>query len=164
MSDSRIEALERRLQDVEDRLAIYQLLATYGPAVDSLAHETIEAMWAVDGTYQISDSFYGSARAVSDMLDEPRHQGYVNAGCGHVMSLPHLTIEGDTAVATGYARIHLTEGDNIKIQRMSATRWELVRTAAGWQVKRRTNIPLDGRKTARELLARALEPKAKPSA
>lgn len=160
MSDSRIEALERRLQDVEDRLAIFQLLATYGPAVDSLSHETIERIWTENGSYQISDSFYASAREVSAMLDEPRHQGYVRAGCAHVMSLPHITISGDTAVATGYQRIHLTEDGNVKIQRLSATRWELVRTAVGWQVKRRTNIPLDGRETARELLGRALTQQA----
>ncbi len=161
MNDTRIEALERRLQEMEDRLAIFQLLATYGPGVDSLAHETIEAMWTKDGTYEISDHFYNSAQAVRDMLDEERHRGWVNGGCGHVMSLPHLVIDGDTAVATGYARIYLTEDGKVKIQRLSATRWELVRTSVGWQVKRRTNIPLDGRAPARELLGRALQNKAK---
>lgn len=33
----RLEALENRVSKTVDRLAIYQLIATYGPAVDSLA-------------------------------------------------------------------------------------------------------------------------------
>lgn len=156
MNDTRIEALERRVQSLEDRLAIYQLLATYGPGVDSLSRDAIVGMWTQDGTYEIFDSRYDSAQAVGAMLNEDRHRGWVNAGCGHVMSLPHLVISGDTAVATGYARIYVNQGDHWRVERLSASRWELVRTPAGWKVKNRINRPLHGAAAARELLAREL--------
>jgi len=40
---------------------------------------------------------------------------------------------------------------------MTANRWELVRTASGWKIKRRTLRPLDGSEPARELLRGALK-------
>jgi hypothetical protein len=43
-----------------------------------------------------------------------------------------------------------------RIHRVGVNRWELVRTNAGWKIKRRTLRPLDGTEPARELLRRAL--------
>ena len=43
-----------------------------------------------------------------------------------------------------------------RIHRASANRWDLVRTADGWKVKRRMLRPLDGGNDARELLTEAL--------
>ena len=44
-----------------------------------------------------------------------------------------------------------------RIHRMTANRWELVRTAEGWKIKQRTLRPLDGSDPARSILRRAIE-------
>jgi hypothetical protein len=39
---------------------------------------------------------------------------------------------------------------------MTANRWELVRTAQGWKIKRRTLRQLDGSEPARKILRQAI--------
>ena len=56
---SRIDALERRLRDVEDQLAIYRLLAAYGLAVDSRTEAATAGLWTETGRYD-----YGGAPLV----------------------------------------------------------------------------------------------------
>jgi hypothetical protein len=51
MTDDRIAALERRVRALEDQLAISQLIATYGPAVDSESAEAVGQLWAAEGVY-----------------------------------------------------------------------------------------------------------------
>ena len=43
------------------------------------------------------------------------------------------------------------------VHRLSANRWEFVRTEKGWKISRRTLRPLDGTAPARDILKRALE-------
>jgi hypothetical protein len=44
------------------------------------------------------------------------------------------------------------------VHRVSADRWEFVRTDEGWKIKRRTLRPLNGAPPEREILGGALEP------
>jgi hypothetical protein len=44
------------------------------------------------------------------------------------------------------------------IHRVVTNRWELVRTAAGWKIKRRSLRLVDGSEPAREILRGALKP------
>jgi hypothetical protein len=44
------------------------------------------------------------------------------------------------------------------VHRVSANRWEFVRTDEGWKIKRRTLRPLNGAPSAREILGGALDP------
>ena len=43
-----------------------------------------------------------------------------------------------------------------RIHRMTANRWELVRTPQGWRIKHRTLRQLDGSEPARGILAQAI--------
>ena len=81
-------------------------------------------------------------------------------GAGHVIGLPHVQLSGDTAVATGYARLYRWDGAQFVVARVSANRWELVRTAAGWRVAARTNRVLDGGDEPRALLRAGVTPTA----
>jgi hypothetical protein len=147
-------SLETRLRRVEDQLAIYQVVATYGPAVDSLSGGAVADLWQTDGIYDPGGlAPFTGAREVGDLVDQEPHQSYVAAGCGHVLSLPHVTIDGDRAVATNHSRVYRREGDRWQVVRLSANRWELVREGPGWKVARRTNRLLDGSSQSRELLA-----------
>ena len=108
--ESRMEAMERRLRLAEDRLEIFQLLASYGPAVDSLSEDVLRSMWTVDGVYDPHGiNPYVGNEAVGGLIHGPAHQRYVHQGCAHVTSLPRVTIDGDRAVATAYSRLYLRE-------------------------------------------------------
>jgi hypothetical protein len=69
-----------------------------------------------------------------------------------VIGLPHIVLDGDTAVATSYSRLYRRDGDNFRVWRVGANRWEFVRTADGWRVKNRVNRVLNGGEEPRALL------------
>lgn len=157
--EARIAALEARLAEMEDRLAIYQLIATYGPAADSVSDHAVVGLFTEDGTCDVGGAgSFTVSKDVDDMILGPMHQGYVARGCAHVMSLPHLELDGDAAVAVNYSRVYARHGDHWRVERASANRWELVRTGEGWRVKHRLNRLLNGEDEARRVLQAAVRP------
>lgn len=153
---ARLAALEARMRRLEDEVAIYRLLASYSPAVDSRDEDATAGLWVADGSYDFGGVPLEGARTVGSLVHLESHQRYVRSGCAHVMSLPLVDVEEDRAVATGYSRLYLHTGDGWKVERVSANRWELARTADGWKVTTRTNRLMDGSPQGRALLARGL--------
>jgi hypothetical protein len=150
---SALDDLVRPVRDLEDRLAIYQLIASYGPAVDSESADSVAALWSETGVYDPSGAEpYIGRPAVGGLVDGPLHQSYLRTGCAHVLSLPAVSIDGDVAVAVNHSRVYLHETDHWRLERVSANRWELRRVAGSWQVERRANRLLDGSTEARVLL------------
>lgn len=154
--EDRASAMHDRASAMEDQLAIYQLVATYGPGVDTLSEETVRSLWTEDGVYDPGGNPYVGNDAVGKLIYGDIHQGFVKKGCAHVMSMPHVVVNGDTAVATGYSCVHVHEGDHWVVARASANRWELVRTESGWKVKHRLNRQLLGNDKSRQVLASGL--------
>jgi hypothetical protein len=166
-TERRLAALETRLHDLEDQVALYQLMSAYGPLVDSGDAEATASLWVEDGVYdwgggpklaegaRMKEGAAGAAysqAAIADMVRGPYHQEIIKGGAGHVIGLPHIAIDGDTAVATSYSRLYRHDGENFRTWRVGANRWEFVRTADGWRVKQRINRVLNGSAEARELL------------
>lgn len=160
MSDieARFAALETRIKGLEDQLAIYQLFATYGPSVDSRSGSVTASLWADDGAYDFGGEPLVGAEKVGSLVNIEPHIHYVADGCAHVLSMPHISVDGDKAVATGYSRVYLNQGDHWRVERASANRWELARTAAGWRVQNRVNRLLNGQAEARDLLSSGIKP------
>jgi hypothetical protein len=174
MSDieKRLAALEARVHELEDQVALYQLMSAYGPLVDSGDAEATAALWTEDGIYDwgggpkpaegapVKEGPAGAAYsrdAIADMVRGPYHQEIIHGGAGHVIGLPHLNIDGDTAVGTSYSRLYRRDGENFRTWRVGANRWEFVRTPEGWRVKQRINRVLNGDAGSRELLRRGIE-------
>jgi hypothetical protein len=155
--ESRLAALEARLQAAEDELAIFRLVASYGPAVDSATRpevsRTAAALWTEDGVYDVGGMWAAEGRdAIAALFDGPRHQELVERGCAHVMGLPHIRVEGDRATAVTYSRIYRRAGEGYAVVRLSANRWDLQRTPAGWRIVNRVNRPIDGSEEPRAVL------------
>jgi SnoaL-like domain len=175
-TEQRLAALEAKLHALEDQVALYQLMSAYGPLVDSGDAEATAALWTEDGVYDwgggpsstpnapapgtpVKEGPAGAAysqAAIADMVRGPYHQEIIQTGAGHVIGLPHLKIDGDTAVGTSYSRLYRRDGDNFRTWRVGANRWEFVRTPDGWRVKQRINRVLNGDAEARELLRRGV--------
>jgi len=149
-----LDDLISRVRELEDRLAIYQLIASYGPAVDSESAGAVAELWSEDGVYDPDgvEPYVGS-EAVGRLVGGSLHQDYLRAGCAHVLSLPVVRVDGDTAVAVNHSRVYLHDGDGWRLERVSANRWELSRGNGSWRVDRRTNRLLNGSAQARALLA-----------
>jgi hypothetical protein len=169
-SDARIADLERRVQLLEDHIALYQALTTYGPSVDSMEVDEALQLWTEDGVYDLGDGFpaledgegalYLNGREeIRQMLEGPLHAGgFVKQGCAHIMSVPLLKIEGDRAIGIGYHRLHAHGDDGARVARLTASRWEWQRQeSGGWKAVLRTHRLLDGREAGRTLLRETLK-------
>ena len=156
--DDRLAALERRIRLLEDQVAIYQLMAAYGPAADSGSTERAASLWTEDGVYDLHARVMTGRGEIAQELEGEWHQGLIAQGSGHIVSMPHVVIDGDRAVATCHSRLYRREGDAYRVISCSANRWEFARSERGWQVTRRISRPLDGSKDSHALLAQGTEP------
>jgi hypothetical protein len=163
-------SIEERINDIEDRLAIYNLIASHPPSADTGADSFVRAIYVEDGSIDLGGG-KGAAgnEAVAAIVTTPAHQAAIAGGLAHFAGLPRIDLDGDRAVVTSYLQI-LTPDPNappvevpghgtskgFRIHRVGANRWELMRTPAGWKIKRRTLRPLDGSEPAREILRAAL--------
>ena len=146
-----VRALETRLRAVEDELALYRLMTSYGPAADSGDGEKASEIWTTDGVYDSDGPGELVGRdAIAGMLAGEGHQAMV-PGCAHVNTPAVVTVDGDRATAVGYSQVWRTDDGRHRVFRLAANRWEFARTAEGWRVVRRTNRKLDT-EPAREIL------------
>jgi hypothetical protein len=158
---SRLDALEKRLRALEDERAIRQLIAAYGPLVDSGASAAAAALWEPDGVYDIANTGIAhGCDAIAALFDGPFHQDLIASGAAHTLGPAHIVIDGLRAVATGYSVVFAWNKVGFAPTRVAANRWELVRDVDGWRVRRRFNRLLDGAEASRVLLraAQQLDP------
>lgn len=162
--------IEDRLRAVEDRLAIYQIIASHPPAADSGTPDYYRDAFTQDGIMDLGGGKRADGNAaVAGMVTTPEHRAAIAGGLCHFAGLPRVTIDGDRAVAISYLQIvtpnrgappvevagHGTTS-GFRIHRAGANRWDFERTKNGWKVTRRTLRPLDGSPEARELLSAAI--------
>jgi len=164
-------SLEDRLRRIEDHLEILNLIASHPPSADSGADYFTRAVYAADGVIDLGGGKGANGNEkIAAMVKELGHQAAIAGGLCHFAGLPRIEIDGETAVVTSYLQIltphptaephevpnhGVTKG--FRIHRAGANRWELIRTASGWKIKRRTLRPLDGSEPARELLRQGLK-------
>ncbi len=153
------KAIEDRLQAVEDRLAIAQLICGYGYAVDGCNADAVGSFYAEDGVYAVAGSSTWEGReAVAGITASSGHLSLVTAGCAHISTNPYIVLDGDRGVATCHTMVASKRADGYYIARLSASRIEVSRKRdGGWQIDHRQNYLLDGAKDGPALLARLME-------
>lgn len=149
----RLGRIEARLRLVEDQLAIAQLIASYGPLVDSGDPDGTAALWTEEGTYEVGGYTLRGRRGIAAMVRSEPHQAYINGGSVHFQGPPWVRVEGDTATAVCESLLVLHGDAGFRIERGGASHFELARVADGWRIVRRRIELLDGRESARALLA-----------
>jgi SnoaL-like domain len=169
--DNNSPTLEQRLRAIEDRLEIYNLIASHPPSADTGASAYAEAVYAEDGVFDRGPDLSGATgnKAIAASLKSDGHQAAIAGGIAHFTGLPHIALDGDRAVVTSYLQIltpkHSGEpvavpnhgsSRGYHIHRVLTNRWELIRTPSGWKIKRRTLRLVDGSEPAREILRGAL--------
>jgi hypothetical protein len=166
-------SVEERLRAIEDRLEIYNVIASHPPSADTGGSDHISASWVDDGVFDRGEDATRGRSAIAEQVLSPAHQAAIAGGIAHFTGLPHVAISGDTAIVTSYLQVIVpqTQGDSVavpnhgsakgfRIHRMTANRWELLRTSQGWKIKQRTLRQLDGSEPARGILRQAIAKRA----
>ena len=164
-------SLDARLRDIEDRLEIYNLIASHPPSADTGADYYTRVVYTEDGSFDRGeglDSAVGN-ESIAAMTQTPGHQRAIQGGLAHFAGLPHIAIDGDRASVTSYLLLlhpdpagesrelpNHGSSTGFRIHRVAANRWTLARTPDGWRIESRKLRPLDGSQPAREILERAL--------
>ena len=165
------KSLDARLRAIEDRLEIYDLIASHPPSADTGADYYTRAVYTEDGIFDRGEGLEGAVgnEAIGALTQSPGHQRAIQGGLAHFTGLPHITLDGDVATVTSYLQIlhpnppgedrelpNHGSSPGYRIHRVVATRWTLTRTPEGWKIKSRKLRPLDGSGPAREILGQAL--------
>ncbi|KPI00426.1 hypothetical protein OK074_5859 [Actinobacteria bacterium OK074] len=151
-----VEVLAARVRALEDQVEIMQLTAQYGPAVDSGSGAAAAALWTEDGGFDAVPQLRMRGRDdIAGMVHGGGHQSLIHGGCGHVLTVPHIVVDGDRATGRSYA-LNIrwdAAADRFWVARVSANTWRWVRTERGWRIAERVNANLDGTPEHREMLA-----------
>ncbi len=138
-------ALTARVQQLADEAAIGQLIARYGPAVDSGSAAAAAALWAEDSVFAASPhGAWTGHDEIAGMVNGDGHQALILNGATHVLTAPLISVDGDEATAWNYAlniRWDAAE-DRFWVARVSANRWDLRRRSGRWEVTHRVNRAL----------------------
>jgi hypothetical protein len=153
----RVQALEQRVLELEDQVAILRVVNQWGPAVDTGRSAAAGALFDVDGVLESDLSRLDGPAEVEAMVESDGQQTLIRHGCAHVQTAPVITVDGDVATAITYSQVYLHALEGHQVWRVSANQWELRRTAAGWRVTRRRNRVIDGGAQSHEILGRALD-------
>ena len=163
-------SLQQRIRAIEDHLQIYNLIASHPPSADTAAKSYIHDIFTEDAVLDLGGTKTATGNAtISEMSQRHAHQDAIHGGLAHFTGLPHVAIDGDTAVVTSYLQILVPQtqgepvavpnhgsGKGFRVFRMTANRWELLRTPQGWKFKHRSSRQLDGSEGARKILRGAL--------
>ena len=166
------DSLEDRVRAVEDKLAIFHLIASHPPAADTGTDRYYREAFVADGEMDLGGGKGARGNeTIGALVKTPEHQAAI-AGClCHFPGLPRVEIDGDSAVAVSYLQIITPDRQaaprdvsghgsttGFRIHRVGANRWDLKRGKDGWKVVRRTLRPLDGTDDVQALLREAIAP------
>lgn len=138
----KVAQLEQRLAEAEARLAVQNVITTYGLAADTNDIAAMMALWSDDCVIEIDGNVIARGRTQSrGIIDSEIHQS-IQPYSAHVMGPFRIdVIDGDHAVATGYQTVYVREGKRAdgqsQVWRQSFGRWELRRTDGRWEIARR---------------------------
>src|SRR5205814_3624758 len=97
------KTLEERVRLIEDRFAIYDLIARHPPSADTGAGEFV----AEDGVFDRGAEFPrpSGRAAIAAGSANPEHHRAIEEGIAHFAGLPYVRVDGDRAVAVSYRQI-----------------------------------------------------------
>jgi len=157
ITTGQFEALERRVQRLEDERAIHRTLVRYGFAVDSGDGDATADLYTHDCVIELDfdggRTFTGREGA-KGLVDDETHQSLL-PDCAHLIGPVAIEVDGDHAIATGYATVVRRTGDDFAIWREGCGRWDLERRDGEWRISHRTSIAI-GSAAAQALLAAGL--------
>jgi len=146
---ARLEALEARVQELEDERAIRDLLSRYGYTADSCKDEAFVDLYTEDGSMKLSlrpSEFTDETIAVWKGRDQIRafitnpqghHSPALYGRSMHVNDNIVVHIDGDEAVANSYQFAIAVAEPGVKVLSAGNNQWQFRKVDGEWQIKER---------------------------
>ncbi len=164
------QQLLARIIAAEDRLEIQNILAGSAFSSDVASEAYWAKMFSDDAIFDRAPGWQDKGReAILKIVNSPDQKEAIKVGMTHLAMTPHITLKGDSAVATGYLLIVMPDSaashvklsgkgvsPGFSIYQLTVNRWELKRTTDGWKVSQRTVRPIM-MNNSRDILKQALE-------
>lgn len=166
------DPIEVRMKVIEDKLAIFELIASHPPSADTGMAEYTSSVYLENSIFDRGPNLDGAqgTDAIAAFILRPEHKEALDSGLSHFAGLPLIDLHQDSAIVTSYLQlIYLDkEGElrelanhgtssGYRIHRVVINRWELKRVQGDWRILRRTLIPVDGSDLSRKLLSQGLK-------
>lgn len=163
------EQLLARIIATEDRLEILNLLAGSAFSSDVASESYWKNMFTKDATFDRGAEQQDKGRdEILKIINSSDQKEAIQAGMTHLAMLPHITLNGDTAIATGYLLIVMPDitashvklpgkgtSPGFSIYQITINQWKLLRTKEGWKVTNRTVRPVSS-DDSRAILQKAI--------
>jgi hypothetical protein len=157
MDSGDLDGIIGRLTALEDRLAIMSLLAGSAYSSDTASEPYWSAMFAEDAVLDRGgDRPVDRGRAdILKVVNSANQHDAIAHGMAHFAALPHVTLDGDSAVAVGYLLVIVPDANapnvdlpgkgtspGLSVYQLTVNRWDLARGTDGWVVTKRIVRPL----------------------
>jgi uncharacterized protein (TIGR02246 family) len=129
------DALEARLQRLEDLMEIHQLFIDYGMHLDAGRFDEYASLFATDGEIRIGPMGKAQGREqIRDMMTK-NLEGLVGKTF-HVISSPMVQLDGDTATSeVMWTMIQRGDDGRPEVAMLGRHRDQLVREDGRWRIK-----------------------------
>jgi SnoaL-like domain len=144
-----------RINATEDRLEILNLLAGSAFSSDIASESYWAKMFTENATFDRGTKQDKGRDEILKIINAPDQKDAIKAGMTHLAMLPHIKLNGDSAVATGYLLIVMPDSaashvklagkgvsPGFSIYQVTINQYTLVRTTDGWKVVRRVVRPI----------------------
>jgi hypothetical protein len=141
-ADPRIVTLEKHVQQLQDQVAIREVLIRYGEYLDARDYAGYASLFAKDGVWTGGFGSASGPAAIQAMLEEhlgKPEPGFLNKSNFHLMTTAVIEVDGDTAKARSRYMFFTASPDN-KPTPALAGRYvdDFVRESGVWKIKLRT--------------------------
>lgn len=152
--NTQIEALTRRIEALEDELALRDVLMQYCLAADSGDSKAGALLFDQNCNVDIDAAVFmkGSAE-VKASLESNAHQSMLPR-MAHITGPFRIQVKGAQAVATGYMTLFI-KSETTAIARQSMGRWEFEKRQGQWFIKNRVARSV-GRPDTKDLITQSL--------
>ena len=143
---SRLEALERRVRELEDKEQIRETLARYGYTADlGLSKDWVD-VWTEDGVYDLGpdERAEGSESLLHDIITNPKGHKTIENRSLHTVVNHFIRVDGDTAWAEAYSIVFIREGEGFIPWTCGYNHFEFERSGEKWLIKLRLRRPVGG--------------------
>jgi SnoaL-like domain len=157
------QSVEERLRVVEDKLEIYNLIASQPPIRDSLELELMLETFTPDG---VLSRGLGKSVRIHDLkgINAAMMRRAAEMGLSHLGTQPYIKLGKNVAVAFSYDAVTVLDptadpmevpahgsGRGHRLFLIAANRWDVVRIEGSWKLSRRDLVLCDGSDAPREL-------------